>query len=296
LHQRVIVNGIQGTFVSLGAAASMIFVPAVLETSGSWQIALAATGLFPFAALAVSLMVVSGPKPPVSVAGKVHPEKLVGNTGDVKRCLMLPATWAAASCGLCFGWAVRMIYDIVPSYLTIDQPVGLGMAQLSAGRIMSGVHVLSIAASLSSGFLLEKCFRGRPRGLVMIGFFGGMVLWLLVRFPGAISHRLALPLCMWMGGFAISLTSPLVQTFISKSYSKGVMGKISGLVTGFSALGTLGGLAAGSYALHMTGVYHAALLLISIGAFTGFLSAFFLKIPEMNSGRKIDVSTTEGEI
>jgi hypothetical protein len=64
------------------------------------------------------------------------------------------------------------------------------------------------------------------------------------------------------------------------------MGKISGLVTGFSALGTLGGLAAGSYALHMTGMFHTALLLISVGAFTGFISAFFLKTRQVDLGRR----------
>lgn len=279
LGQRGIVMGVQGTFVSLGAAASMVLVPAVLERSGSWQIALGAAGGFPLIALAVSMIVMVGPQPSTSEVDGVNPGRRERKDGDIKRLLALPATWSAACCGLCFGWAVRMIYDIVPSYLATAPPVGPGMEQVYAGRIMSVVHILAIAASISSGFLLERCFGGRPRGLVMIGFIGAAAFLTMVWFPDTIQGHLLISCCLWGGGFAVSLTNPLVLTFVSKCYPEIVMGKISGFVTGFCALGTLSGLVAGSITLHLTGGYHTALLLICVGACCGFVSAFFLKSP-----------------
>jgi MFS family permease len=114
----------------------------------------------------------------------------------------------------------------------------------------------------------------------MIGFIVGAVSWLLVGLPDRSSGHLVFPLCMWVGGFALSMTNPLVLTFVSKSYPKDTMGKISGIITGASASGTLAGLAVGSYALHVTGMYQAVILLVGIGSFMGFLSASFLSEPK----------------
>lgn len=280
LKQRGVIIGVQGTFVSVGAAVSMIFVPAVFQITGSWQIAMAAVSVFALAALVVSLLVQRGPKPPPAGVTHADPGRPSGDAPEMKKLLAMPGTWAAASCSFCFGWAIRIIYDIIPSYLTMEQPVGVGMAQLTAGKIISGIHVFSIAAALSSGILMERFFRGRARGLVLIGFIIGAVSWLLVGFPEQSSDRLILPLCMWAGGFALSLTNPLILTFVSKGYPKDRMGKISGVITGAGAFGTLAGLAAGSYAVQITGMYQAVIFLVSIGAFLGFLSASFLSEPK----------------
>ncbi len=281
-HQRGVIIGIQSTSVSLGAAGSMLLVPFVFQESGSWQMAMAAVGIFVCIALIVSILVLFGPKPPFAGENHVSPGKPSGAGHEGRKSIRLTATWAAAICCFCFGWAIRIIYDIIPSYLAIDRPTGLGLGQMNTGKIISGLHISSIAAALLSGILAERYFRGRPRGLVMIGFILCAFLWLFVGFPGLLAPNLMLTLCIWAGGFAVSLTSPLVLTFVSKCYPKHMMGKVSGLITGFSAFGTLAGLALGSYLLNLTGMYEAVIFLISIGAFLGFLSAFFLREPVLD--------------
>jgi ACS family glucarate transporter-like MFS transporter len=283
-RERGIILGVQGTFVSIGAAVSMVFVPAVFHITGSWQTALAGVSLFAFAALGVSLLVVRGPKPPTPLMESPVPGRSSSGGRDFARVLVMPVTWAAVSCSFCFGWTIRIVYDIIPSYLTIEQPLGIGMSQMAAGKIMSGLHLFSIAAALSSGFLMERFFRGRARGLVMIGFFLGAFSWLAVWLPEPWSGRLTLSLCMWVGGFGLSLTNPLLLAFISKGYSKDCMGTISGVITGAGALGTLTGLSAGTFALQKTGSYGGVLLLVCLGAILGFLSSLFLKDPKTEAG------------
>jgi len=292
-HQRGVIIGVQGTFVSVGAAASMIFVPALFQSTGSWQTAMAGAGGFAVAALVVSLLVLRGPMPPVAVGRSSGPARFADRDRSLKSLFRLPVTWAAASCSFSFGWSIRIIHDIIPSYLTMEAPVGVGMGQMAAGQIISGVHVFSIVASLSSGFLMERCFKGRARGLVMIGFVLGALLWLAVAFPEQFSNRLILPLCMWVGGYAISLTSPLVLAFVSKGCPEDIMGKFSGVITGASALGTLSGLAAGSYTLHVTGMYQVVIILVSAGAFLGFLSGGFLTDPESDLRQRLTSSSQQ---
>jgi MFS family permease len=118
----------------------------------------------------------------------------------------------------------------------------------------------------------------------MIGFLLGGLSWMVVGMPEPASSRLVLSLCMWVGGFALSLTNPLLLAFVSKGFSKDCMGKISGVITGVGAFGTLAGLAAGSFALEMTGAYGGVLLLVWVGALLGFLSSWFLKDPDNRVG------------
>jgi MFS family permease len=262
----------------------MVFVPAVFQLTGSWQAALAGVGIFAFAALGGALLVMRGPKPPTTGMEQPLRGSATDDGYDFRSILTLPVTWAAASCSFCFGWTIRIVYDIIPSYLTMEGPVGVGMPQMAAGTIMSGLHLFSIVAALSSGVLMERFFRGRARGLVMIGFLLGTISWLAVVLPTTASSRLMLTLCMWVGGFALSLTNPLLLAFVSKGFSKDRMGKISGVITGAGAFGTLAGLGAGSFTLQVTGMYGGVILLVCMGASLGLLSSWFLKDPEMASG------------
>jgi MFS family permease len=281
LGQRGIILGIQGTFVSVGAAISMLLVPALFERTGSWQVAMAGVALLPAGALLLSLTVVFGR---LSAARSSSYTTQAGaaairELSFSKRDFLTPTTWAAALCGFWFSWSVRMVYDIIPSYLAMETPAGIGMGALKSGRVMAIVHILSMAGGMASGILMEKCFKGRPRGLVMAGFLFSTLLWLPLGFPGIFTTTVVISLCVWIGSTAISMTYPLVLTFISKYCPERMMGKISGLITGASTFGTLVGLVAGSYALHLTGRYHVTILFICGGAFLGFISSIFLREP-----------------
>ena len=291
-QERGIIIGIQGAVVSGGAAISLTFVPFVFQKTGSWQAAMAWVSVFCFLALVLSLIVPLGPKPPVvrkADACPGHTEIEVCSDGT-KKAMLLPATWAAALCCFFFSWSGRVFYDMIPNYLAVDPPVGVGLGPLKAGEIMSGLNVIFAVASILSGIILEKVFKGRVKGLVMIGFMMPSLLWFFIKYPVVFSDTLILSSFIWAGGFGFALTFPLVMTFISKTYPKGIMGKLGGLITGFNTIGTLVGLGAGSYALHVTGRYHIPIDLASAGAFLGFLSAILLNEPTAFSKVKTNQS------
>jgi MFS family permease len=281
-NERGIVIGFQGATVPLGAIVSLNFVPFVFRKTGSWQAAIAWLAVFFALTLILSLIVSLGPKPPVkSVA--LPPDASGADGSDLKKAFRLPATWAALLCSLWFSWDVRLFNDVITNYLAVDPPVGAGLGPAGAGGMMSGVNAIFIFTAVVSGFMLEKVFRGRLRALVLLGFILPSILWLSIKFSSVHSNILILSACMWIGAFGIALTSLLIMTFFSKSYPEGIMGKLGGLMIVFNQVGIFIGIAAGSFALSITGRYDIAIYLVGAGAFMGFLSAFLLKEPKIFS-------------
>ena len=283
-RERGIIIGFQGAAVSAGAIVSLNFVPFVFQRTGSWQAALSWLVVFFVITLILSLIVVLGPKPPEKNV-TLHPDISGVKKGDIIKAFRLPATWSALFCGLWFSWVVRIFNDVITNYLAVDPPVGAGLGPAGAGGMMSGVNAVFIITALASGFILEKVFRGRLKALVLLGFILSAVLWFSIKFPAVYSNILILSACMWLGAFGIALTSPLIMTFISKSYPEGIMGKLGGLMIVFNQAGIFIGIAAGSLALSITGSYDVAIYLVGAGSFLGFLSAFLLKEPKIFSGR-----------
>jgi MFS family permease len=281
-HERGIVIGFQGATVPLGAIVSLNFVPFVFRKTGSWQAAIAWLAIFFLVTLILSLVVSLGPKPPVKSV-TLPPDASGADESDLNKAFRLPATWAALLCSLWFSWDVRLFNDVITNYLAVDPPVGAGLGPAGAGGMMSGVNAIFIFTAVVSGFMLEKVFRGRLRALVLLGFILPSILWFSIKFSSVHSNILILSACMWIGAFGIALTSPFIMTFFSKSYPEGIMGKLGGLMIVFNQVGIFIGIAAGSFALSITGRYDIAIYLVGAGAFMGFLSAFLLKEPKIFS-------------
>lgn len=286
-QERGIVIGFQGATVSVGAIVSLNFVPLVFGITGSWQAALAWLTVFLILALLISLIVIFGPEPPEKDILQVSGSPGVSEN-DMKKAYSLHATWAAILCGMWFSWVVRLINDVITNYLVVDPPVGVGLGPTVAGGVLSGVNAVITIAAISSGFILEKLFRGRIRCLVLLGFIIPAVLLFSIKFYAVYSNIFILSACMWISAFGIALTSPLIMTFFAKNYPEGIMGKLGGLIIVFNQVGIFVGIAAGSLALSMTGRYDGAIYLMGAGAFMGFLSAFLLKEPKIFSSHECE--------
>jgi MFS family permease len=277
-RERGIVIGFQGATISAGTIISMIFVPFVFQKTGDWQTALAWLAVFFVLMLILSIVVAAGPKPPLKKAEPCFCEQLSTRESDIKKAYNLPATWAAILCSLWFYWVVGIFRDVLTNYLSVDPPIGVGLGPLKAGAFMSGVNVVFTVASVTSGIILIL-FKGRVRPLVMTGFILPAILWFAIKFPIIHNNTNMLTCCMWVGGFGIALTNPLLMTFFAKNYPEGIMGKLGGLIVVFNMVGNLVGEGAGAYALSATGTYNVAFILLGAAAFSGFISAIFLKEP-----------------
>lgn len=275
-NEQGVIFGIQGVIVSLGAAAAMYSVPLIFRITGSWQAAMLWIVIFCFLALLLSLIIYFGPKPSRKLSG--HEYDLVDDLfRGIKNVYLWPVTWAVLSCSFWFSWVIRIFYDLMPTFLALDKPLGAGIGLGQVGLLMSGVHIITIAGSLSCGIILETVFKGRPRRLIMLTFIAPAVSWCLMRVLYLYENILILSLLILVSGFALSFTVPMLMAFVTKGYPEHVMGKVGGLITVFTQLGTLTGLALASYSLTKGGGYIIAINLISAGGALGFLSAFFLK-------------------
>lgn len=278
--ERVIIFGITGIVASLGAAIVMYFIPFIFQKTGSWQVAMFWMIIFHVTALLLSLAVALGPKPPLKDREPPsHGIDLISK--EMKEVFLLPSTWSALICIFLFNWVVRTFHDLIPGYLAVDQPIGVGMGSLSSGKLMSGVYITTMLGLIIGGIIMEKALRGHPRKLVMTGFIVPAILWYTIKFPEIFSDAVILSVCILLGGFFLSFTCPLIMAFVAKSYPEHIMGKLGGVITVCIIIGSMSGTATGSYALHITGFYHIPINLLSLGAFLGFLFAIFLKEPKI---------------
>jgi len=286
-RDRGIVIGVQGTMVSLSAAGTMLFVPAMFQRSGDWSHALAWVALFSLAGLLAALVMAFGPQPPADP----HAPDARGrhgappSRGEMGRVLRLPATLAAIACGFLFTWQQRAFNDMVPAFLASDPPAGLGHGPLGAGVMMSAVQVAFMIGPLLGGVLTDRVFRGSARVLIA-GCFA---------LSGAAAAALLLPAVQHDGrllaatllacGFAMSITSPQVMTFIVKRHPPQIIGKLGGILMACNIVGGLVGVALCAYALHVSNAYTWTLALIAAAPLLGVFAALFLVGPAPPAAR-----------
>ncbi|MBP2645150.1 MAG: hypothetical protein H6Q75_590 [Firmicutes bacterium] len=267
LNERGIVTGVQGMAMGLGIAIGFMLAPAVFQTTGDWATTMVWLSLMPVAAAVMAGIILVGPKPPV-----VETMQDVSNAGgenEFVQALKMPATWAAIACVTWAGWIFQGINDLVPAYLAIDSPVGLGKGPMTAGQFMTVFSVAFMLGAMLSGLLVEKVFGGRSKPVVFLGFVGTAVFSLGIKLPFVASNDMLLMGCLILAGlFSACLTPPSIA-FIARNYPEHITGKLGGIAQGIGIFGGTAGVFAGAYALHSTGFYYASIYIVVVVALVG---------------------------
>ena len=181
-------------------------------------------------------------------------------------------------------WIFAAFNDLTPGYFALDKPVGVGYGPTTAGKLMSLVQVAFVIGSISTGFILEKVFRGRVRPVISMGYTFFAVFAFSIIFPAVWANMSVLPVCLSIAGFFIGSIGANVIAFASKRYPAHIAGKIVGMWMGVGLFGGLGGIIAGATALHKTGNYHASIIIVCVIAIIGLIIVQFLKPPRAFSG------------
>ncbi|MBP2654031.1 MAG: rane protein, major facilitator superfamily [Firmicutes bacterium] len=283
VQERGIVTGIQGMAMGLGIAIGFMLAPAVFGATGDWAETLAWLSIMPIIALVMALIIAFGPKAPNS-------EVVVGgasasSANDFMQALKLPATWAAIACVTWAGWIFQGINDLVPAYIAIDAPIGLGKGPMVAGQYMTIFSVAFMVGAVLSGFLVEKVFGGRSRPVVFLGFAGTAVFSIGLKFPVVTSSDTALIGCLILAGLFSALLTPPSIAFIARNYPEHITGKLGGMAQGIGIFGGTAGVFAGAYALHSTGFYYASLYIVVVISIIGCIFALGQNPPKIFSRR-----------
>ncbi|MBP2649215.1 MAG: hypothetical protein H6Q74_40 [Firmicutes bacterium] len=266
-HERGIVTGIQGMAMGLGIAIGFMLAPAVFQASGDWAVTMAWLSLMPLVAVVMAAISLVGPKPPTFISDEVSADG--GSQNDFIQALKLPATWAAIACVTWAGWIFQGINDLVPAYLAIDGPVGLGKGPMVAGQFMTTFSVAFMLGAVLSGFIVEKIFKGQTKPVVFCGFIGTAVFSLSLKLPFVVANETILLICLVLTGLFSALLTPPSIAFIARNYPEHLTGKLGGIAQGIGIFGGTAGVFAGAYALHSTGFYYASIYIVVIIAIIG---------------------------
>jgi MFS family permease len=273
--ERGVVTGIQGFAVSFGIAMGLLIVPELFKATGSWESALFWLAPISCIGLIMTVIVAYGPKPPVFEVNEV---KL--NKGELKTALMQPVTWIAIACVFILSWVYSAFNDIIPGYLALDAPVGLGKG-LEGSQLLVGAQITFMIGSILSGFINDKFLKGNVRPLITTGFLLGAFFSIAISFPAVNSNTALLVTCLTLASFFFSFINPQAMAYIARNYPSRITGALGGLTMGIGTFGGTLGVSAGAAALHTTGFYQMSINIMSGVCFIGFIVALALKARDL---------------
>lgn len=273
--QRGLVQGVLGAGLSLGITIGLMTGPQIAAKSGNWTAAISTFGIFMAVAFVLIALSRFGPKPPVN-------ENLQHGAGksEMRSVLARPLFWMTFVAVFALSWVMQGYNDLTPGHIAVPSPVGLGMGPEAAGKIM-GIYTLAfMIGSLASGFIAEKLFRGRYGLAVTVSFVLTAVFCYSVLLPPVYSNMTTLMICLILAGFFMGMPMPIAQTSISNFYPEHITGAVGGVTMGLAIFGGTVGVAAGSAALHATGMYNVSIIIVVVVALIGAVAGFGIKRPK----------------
>ena len=79
----------------------------------------------------------------------------------------------------------------------------------------------------------------------------------------------------------MGMPNAINMSFIANSYPEHITGRVGGFTMGLGIFGGAIGVAAGSAALHITGMYNISIIIVAIAAITGAISGLGIKAPKI---------------
>ncbi|WP_258360439.1 MFS transporter [Moorella sulfitireducens] len=273
--ERGIYQGITGAALSLGITSGLMAGPFIAAKSG-WLGTIAAFGMIMLIALIMLIIYNFGPKSPGHLPDRQSGEKA---NEEFKLVLKLPVFWCTIICVFCLSWVMQAYNDLTPGHIAVPPPAGLNMGPKLAGAIM-GIYTLAfMIGSICSGFITDRIFGGRIKAAVITTFILTAFFCVSVLLPIVNSNPVTLTICLILAGFFMGQPNPNCLTFISKNYPVHITGTVGGLTMGIGIFGGTFGVAAGSTALHITGMYVVSIFIVFAVCIAGALAAIGMNSP-----------------
>ncbi|MBP2653508.1 MAG: transporter transrane protein [Firmicutes bacterium] len=278
--ERGIVAGVQGTAMGLGTAVGLVISPMLFAAKGDWAVTIAWLGAMPLIALIMTLVIAFGPEPPNEHVEQTGRETQASRS-DFAQAIRLPATWGAILCVVLLSWVMQGFNDLVPGFIAVDPPVGLGRNPVVAGQFMMVLQIAFMVGAILSGFIVDGLFGGRSRPVVFLGFLGTAIFCYAIRFNFVHSSNFAMLINLAMAGLFQSVCIPATIAFIARNYPEHITGKLGGLAQGIGIFGGTAGVTVGAFALDFSGFYNYSIVAVSLAALVGCACALLQKPPDV---------------
>jgi MFS family permease len=273
--QRGVVQGVLGAALSLGITIGLMAGPQIAAKSGSWTTALLFFGIVMAVAFVLIALSKLGPSAPV-----VERLETGAGKGEIKKVMGTPLFWMTFICVFALSWVMQGYNDLTPGHLAVPAPAGLDLGPEIAGKIM-GIYTLAfMVGSLISGFVAEKIFKGNYKLAITVAFVLTAIFCFSVTIPAINGSQAPLMICLILAGFFMGMPMPIAQTSISNFYPEHLTGSVGGITMGLGIFGGTVGVAAGSAALHATGMYMVSIVIVCVVALIGAAAGFGVKRPK----------------
>lgn len=274
-NQRSMVQGVQGASLSLGIILGLTTGP-VIAASSSWISSLTILGGLMIVAVILSVIFFFGPKSPGSIADQATTEDVAK---DFKKAFGLPVFWMTFISTFALCWVMQGYQDLTPGHIAVSPPAGLGLGTIVSGRMMGILVFAYVLGSLVSPIIAEKTFRGRYGRAVTFSFLLTAIFCLSVMWPAVTSRTSTLAICLVLAGFFMGMPNAINMSFIANNYPEHITGSVGGFTMGMGIFGGAIGVAAGSTALHITGMYDVSIIIVVAVAIVGAIAGFGIKPP-----------------
>ena len=276
-NQRSMVQGVTGASLSAGIILGLNIGP-VIATMGSWIASLTILGGLMIIAVILSVVFLFGPQSPGSLADRATKDDVVK---DFKKVFGLPAFWMTFISVFALSWVMQGYQDLTPGRIAVSPPAGLGFGTIISGRMMGLLVFAFILGSLVSPIIAEKIFKGKYGRVVTISFSLTAVFCLSVMLPAVTSSMPIIVICLSLAGFFMGMPMANSMSFIANNYPEHITGSVGGFTMGLGIFGGAIGVAAGSTALHITGMYNVSIIIVAVVAIIGAIAGFGIKPPKI---------------
>lgn len=271
--QRSMVQGVTGASLSVGIILGLNLGPVIAEMK-SWNTALTILGGLMIIAVILSIIFLVGPESPGSIADQATKEDI---KKDFKKVFGLPAFWMTFVTTFSLSWVMQGYQDLTPGHIAVDPPVGLGLGSIVSGRMMALLVFAFILGSLATPIIAEKIFKGKYGRAVTISFFLTAFFCLSVMCPLVKYNTPVLVICLFLAGFFMGMPMANGMSFVANNYPEHITGSVGGFTMGMGIFGGAIGVAAGSTALHITGMYNISIIIVGVVAVIGAIAGFGIK-------------------
>ncbi len=271
--QRSMVQGVTGASLSMGIIIGLNIGPVIADMR-NWIVTLTLLGGLMIIAVILSVVFIFGPESPGSLEDQATKEDV---SKDFKKVFGLPAFWMTFLSTFTLSWVMQGYQDLTPGHIAVPPPVGLGLGSVVSGQMMGLLVFAFILGSLATPIIAEKIFKGRYGRAITISFSLTVFFCLSVMCPIVKSNMLVLVICLSLAGFFMGMPMASGMSFIANNYPEHITGSVGGFTMGLGIFGGAIGVAAGSTALHMTGMYNVSIMIVGVVAVIGAIAGFGIK-------------------
>ncbi len=275
-NERGLYNGVVGSGIPIGIASALIIISLLLDkNNGDWRAAEMALSIAPaLAMIMVIIMLIFARDSKLPQIGSAF--SVDEGAREFARVLRTPAFYLIAACMIIYNWSMTIFNTLIPGYIAISPPVGLGYGPAGAGSYMSLAQLGNVIGAICAGVILDRIFKGNIKPIVVGAFFILSLAALSIRLPSVHESVAALSISLFIVGFSLAAIMPCLVTFVASNMPISSVSKVFSISFGISTIVGSLGVSAASAALHITNSYLWSILMVSLGSLIGVIPTVFL--------------------